>query len=127
MEEKSYQVVYVDKFYDARESATVSQNLRDLFGLNEKVIRRLASGEPVVVKKWVSYSIAEPIHVAICEAGGTAWIEEMEEGRGLGYRDRRMQQRRQLSDRRQHYRGSSILPDRRNKCGRRSSDGFQRH
>ncbi len=127
MEGKNYQVVYIDKFYDARESATVSQNLRDLFGLNEKVIRRLASGEPVVVKKSVSYSIAEPIQVAICEAGGTAWIEEMEVERGLGYRDRRKQQRRQLSDRRQYYRGSSILPDRRHKCGRRSSDGFRQH
>lgn len=122
MGEKIYQVLYIDKFADAIEAATTSQSLRKLFGLDEKAIARLASGKPTVVKKNVPYAAANRLHEAICEAGGTCWVEEV--GDRQAYGDRREEMRRQLFDRRCAYRGSAIVPDRRKSCGRRSSDEY---
>jgi len=68
--------------------------------------------------------VASPIHAAICDAGGTCWIEEMTVGQS--YTDRRHERRRELLDRRSNYRGSAIVPDRRQGGGRRSSDEYMR-
>jgi len=111
MGEKIYQVLYADKFVDVMEAAVTAKSLRRLFGLDDKVAARLASGRPVVVKMNAPYAVASPIHAAICDAGGTCWIEEMTVGQS--YTDRRHERCRELLDRRSNYRGSAIVPDRR--------------
>jgi hypothetical protein len=120
--EKHYEVLYVDKFTDGAKAEYARENLRKLFHLNEQHLTRLASGEPVIIKKKVDLDEAVRYRQAIAAAGGTAWVQALDE-RG-NHCERRKQSRRQLTDRRLRYRASSIQPDRRQSCGRRSTDNL---
>lgn len=121
MKGQHYEVLYIDKFTDVAVAEYAKNNLRKLFQLDDKHIQRLSSGEPVVIKKDIDLDEAVKYRQAIAQAGGVAWVQSLNE---LGlHQERRKGKRRQLLDRRGSYRGSSIQPDRRETCGRRSTDG----
>ena len=123
--EAQYAVLYIDKFTDSAKAQYTRENLRETFHLADKHLDRLASGEPVVIKKLVSYDEALRYREAVVVAGGVAWVQALDPD-GI-HRERRQDKRRQLVDRRAHYRASSIQPDRRQDCGRRSSDNTVFH
>ena len=117
---QQYEVLYIDKFTDAAKADYARNNLRQAFNLQEHHINRLSTGEPVVIKKKVTYEEALKYRAAVVDAGGVAWVQPLDaNGEHI---ERRQNKRRQLIDRRSHYRASSIQPDRRQNCGRRSSD-----
>lgn len=117
---KTYEVVYIDKFSDAIEADLARISLKERFQLSDRKLDIMASGTPVVVKKGISYEEACKFEEAIKRSGGVCWIQESSPD-GL-YHERRGAKRRALMDRRDHYRGSSIQPDRRMGIGRRSMD-----
>jgi hypothetical protein len=119
--EQHYEVLYIDKFTDGAKAEYARENLRKLFHLNDQHLNRLSTGEPVIVKKKVDLDEALRYRQAIAAMGGTAWVQALDEQGN--HRERRQQNRRLLADRRNHYRASSIQPDRRQSCGRRSTDG----
>lgn len=125
MLKQNYEVLYVDKFQNAQEAAATRQCLSKTFGLQPHQWDRLASGNPVVVKKGVPYEEAERYLNAIAEAGGTAWVQKL--GPDGNHIERRKTNRRQLFDRRAVYRASAIQPDRRQSRGRRSTDKILVH
>lgn len=120
MDSMQYEVVYVDKFSNAAEAQAAIQKLRQTFGLADSHIQHLSSGEPVVIKKQIDLAEATRYQEAVKSAGGVAWIQEVDEN-GF-HHERRKGPRRILFDRRSLYRASSIVPDRRANCGRRSTD-----
>lgn len=117
---KTYEVVYIDKFSDAIEADLARISLKERFQLSDRKLNIMAKGTPVVVKKGISYDEAVKFEDAIKRSGGVCWIQECSPD-GL-YHERRDDKRRDLMDRRDHYRGSSILPDRRMGIGRRTVD-----
>lgn len=120
MESATYEVVYIDKFKGLPSAGLLRERIGKAFGLSEKNLARISSGTPVVIKKRVGLEEAKKYQQAIRDLAGVCWIQSLDaEG---GHRDRRQQNRRAVLDRRSDYRGSSILPDRRSDCGRRSSD-----
>lgn len=120
MEGNYYEVLYVDKFSDLVEAAVVNDTLRKTFGLNHRHLLKLSAGTPVVIKKKVGIEEAERYKGIVMDAGGVAWIQELgPEGEHL---ERRQEKRRSILDRRTVYRASSIVPDRRQDMGRRSTD-----
>ncbi|GAB1258147.1 hypothetical protein NBRC116494_26490 [Aurantivibrio plasticivorans] len=120
MLKQNYEVLYVDKFNSAQEAAATRASLCKTFGLKPHQWDRMSSGDPVVIKKGVAYDEAERYLKAIAQAGGTAWVQELDaDGNHI---ERRTMKRRQLFDRRAVYRASSIQPDRRQSRGRRSTD-----
>jgi len=118
---QQYEVLYIDKFTDAAKAEFARNNLRLAFNLQDHHIDRLSSGDPVVIKKKVSYQEALKYQETVVNAGGVAWVQQLDvNGEHI---ERRQNKRRLLTDRRSHYRASSIQPDRRQSCGRRSTDG----
>lgn len=115
-----YEVVYIDKFSDVVQAEMARNMLQQRFHLDDASLEKLSCGLPVVVKRLVPLVDAKKFESAIKEAGGTCWVQEIASD-GL-HAERREILRRQELDRRGTYRGSSILPDRRQSCGRRSSD-----
>ena len=122
---QQFEVLYIDKFTDSAKAASVKENLRKTFRLNDEHLDRLGSGEPVVIKKLVSLDEAQRYREAVISAGGVAWVQALD-ANGQHY-ERRQEHRRLLADRRSYYRASSIQPDRRQSCGRRSTDGALIH
>ncbi|MGH1472270.1 MAG: hypothetical protein ACRBCS_13850 [Cellvibrionaceae bacterium] len=125
MNTNQYEVVYLDKFTNAVEAKTASKKLQQTFGLAESHIEKMSSGEPVVIKKQVDLEEANRYQEAVKKAGGVAWIQEV--GEDGFHQERRKGARRVTLDRRAVYRASSILPDRRGSCGRRSTDQLTLH
>lgn len=120
MDSARYEVVYIDKFEGLPAADLLRERMRRRFGLNRLQLTRLSSGTPVVIKKGVQLEEAKRYQEAVNELGGTCWVQPLDsEG---GHRERRRRKRRAVLDRRRSYRGSSILPDRRSNCGRRSMD-----
>ncbi|WP_439134132.1 hypothetical protein [Pseudomaricurvus sp.] len=117
---KTYEVVYIDKFTDSIEADLARVSLKERFQLSKRKLDIMSKGTPIVVKKGVSYEEAVKLEDAIKRSGGVCWIQETAPD-GL-YHDRRSDKRREVMDRRDHYRGSSILPDRRMGIGRRTAD-----
>jgi len=120
MESQAYAVIYVDKFADDRAAEQQRERIRRRFQLSESGIARLSCGDPIVVKRGVPLAEAKRYQSAIRAVGGVCWIQVLNENGE--YEDRRQGDRRALLDRRERFRASSILPDRRGSCGRRSSD-----
>jgi len=120
MSSKHYEVVYIDKFSDIAKAEMARDLLRQRFHLDDLSLDKLSCGQPVVVKRLVPLDDAQKFESAIKQAGGTCWVQEVPSD-GV-HTERRELVRRQKIDRRGTYRGSSILPDRRQSCGRRSSD-----
>ena len=118
MGEKIYEIVYIDKFSDNQQATLARQKLQGLFHLSDKQVQYLNSGDPVVVKRDIPMAIAQKFKRAIEGVGATCWIQEM--ANGEPHYERRQEKRRQTMDRRDQYRSSSILPDRRAALGRRS-------
>lgn len=125
MASEQFAVVYVDKTTSPMESAAIQRNLKDVFGLNFRSLERISTGKPVVIKKKIDFDCATQYQEAVQRAGGTAWVQELDE-EGL-HQERRQDKRRLMFDRRTVYRASSIQPDRRQTCGRRSTDQHARH
>lgn len=125
MSASQYEVVYIDKFTDMVEAAIVKDNLQKTFGLKPDHLQKLASGKPVVIKKQVNFDEANRYKAAVDSAGGVAWVQEL--GPDGEHVERRQSGRRQLKDRRAVFRASAILPDRRQNCGRRSTDRSTYH
>ncbi len=123
--EQQYEVLYIDKFTDSAKAQYARENLREAFHLAERHLDQLASGEPVVIKKQVSFEEALRYRQVVVNAGGVAWVQALDAD-GV-HRERRQGNRRHLADRRAYYRASSIQPDRRENCGRRSTDGTVFH
>ncbi|MGQ9425911.1 hypothetical protein ACXYTJ_05090 [Gilvimarinus sp. F26214L] len=120
MDEARYEVVFIDKFSDGAEADLVRGRVRRRFRLSDRAFARITSGSPVVVKRCRELEEARRYLSVIRALGAVCWIQLSEDdGRHV---ERRSIQRRALLDRRAIYRGSSILPDRRGGCGRRSSD-----
>lgn len=117
---KHFEVVYIDKFSDSYKAQLARDNLRAVFGLSTQQLDKLACGDPIVIKKEVSLSEASRYRSAVIDAGGIAWVQELDENGN--HVERRQEKRRQLADRRNYFRASSIQPDRRQNCGRRSTD-----
>lgn len=117
---KAYEVVYIDKFSDMNSAELARENLRRRFGLNDQMISTLSCGVPIVVKKDISLEEAQKFENAIKDSGGVCWIQEM--APDGAFHERRHSSRRTILDRRESFRGSSILPDRRYGMGRRSED-----
>ncbi len=122
MSGQQYEVLYIDKFTDVAVAEYAKENIRKLFHLDQQHMDRLSTGEPVVIKKHVNQQQAEKYKQAIAKAGGVAWAQCLDENGQ--HRERRQSSRRRLLDRRGSYRASSIQPDRRESCGRRSTDGL---
>lgn len=123
--EQQYEVLYIDKFTDAAKAEYARENLRATFHLSEQHLDRLATGEPVIIKKNINLDKALRYRQAVVDAGGVAWVQALDvQGE---HWERRQNNRRQLTDRRTVYRASSIQPDRRQNCGRRSTDGAVFH
>lgn len=125
MAQAQYEVIYIDKFTDAAKANFTRTKMRNLFHLNDKHLDKLGSGDPVVIKKKVSLEEATRYREAVRRVGGVAWVQELSAD-GV-HRERRQGQRRCLPDRRATFRASSIQPDRRQSCGRRSTDGAMLH
>ncbi|MGI1677393.1 MAG: hypothetical protein K6L75_01555 [Cellvibrionaceae bacterium] len=125
MDTNQYEVVYLDKFTDPMEAKSALKKLQETFGLAESHIEKLSSGEPVVIKKKVDLEEATLYQEAVARAGGVAWVQEI--GTDGFHEERRKGPRRVTLDRRTVYRASSILPDRRGSCGRRSTDQLTLH
>ncbi len=121
MSKTLYEVFYIDKFANSAEASVAMANLRVRFKLDSATLKRMNSHLPVSIKRRVSLYVAEKYCQVITEAGGTAWVEEMLDGKAR-IQDRRTGKRRLMLDRRGSYRGSAILPDRRGSRGRRSID-----
>lgn len=119
-ESTRYAVVYIDKFTDPELARTARNNLCRLFNLKQQHLTRLASGDPVVIKKQVNRDTAEKYRDAVVRAGGVAWIQAL--GADGRHYERRQGQRRKLFDRRAFYRISAMVPDRRVGSDRRSVD-----
>lgn len=115
-----YEVVYIDKFEGQPDADLCRQRIGRCFRLSHDALARLSSGSPVVVKKNIGLDEANRYAAAIESAGGVCWVQELD-AQG-SHHERRQQQRREVLDRRDQYRGSSIQPDRRGSCGRRSTD-----
>jgi hypothetical protein len=115
-----YEVVYIDKFTDIVEAEIARKQLQQRFHMTDSVMASLSCGKPVVIKKGVELDEAERYEKAIKDSGGVCWIQKMAPD-GV-HRERRHDERRVNLDRRSEYRGSSIQPDRRTNCGRRSGD-----
>lgn len=120
MERSLYDVCYVDKFHNHPNANILRERIAHRFRLTEQALAHLSTGEPVVVKKKVELGEAKRYVAAFRAVGGVCWIQpQAMDGR---YRERRHQWRRSLLDRRAKYRASSVQPDRRQSCGRRSTD-----
>ncbi len=120
MGERIYQVIYIDKFANPEEAQASYQQIQDTFQLSEQAIRQLQSQKPVPIKQNTNRETAQTICELMNSLGATCWLQEMSADEA--FFDRREEKRRQQFDRRQHYRSSSIQPDRRHDCGRRSTD-----
>jgi hypothetical protein len=124
MDSQKYEIVYIDKFIDIVEAEIARDALRQRFHLSEKIVERLSSGMPVVIKKSVDLHEAERYQQAIKEAGGVCWVQQMTPD--CAHHERRLFNRRMKSCRRNEVRSSSIVPDRRKQesdgGGRRSRD-----
>lgn len=120
MERGNYDVFYIDKFHRHPNADALRERIGRRFKLSDQALAHLSSGEPVVVKKSVSLQEAKRYLAAFCAVGGVCWIQPSSgDGR---FHERRKHWRRSLLDRRAIYRASSIQPDRRQSCGRRSTD-----
>lgn len=122
-EAADYAVIFIDKFEQGPVAKLMRDGLRKRFRLSQATLAHLCSGRPVVVKKGLRLDDARRYRAAIQSVGGVCWIQATDADGRL--RERRRSERRQLPDRRDTYRGSSIQPDRRAACGRRSSDGVR--
>ncbi|GAA5316157.1 MAG: hypothetical protein AseanaTS_13620 [Candidatus Pelagadaptatus aseana] len=120
-----YEVVYIDKFTDIVEAEIARKQLQQRFHMSDGVLQSLSCGKPVVIKKGVDLEEAERYEKAIKDSGGVCWIQKMSEDGA--HHERRHNERRLNLDRRSEYRGSSIQPDRRANCGRRTSDNNSKH
>ena len=116
-----YEVFYIEKCEDRESALVTKENLRVKFKINDATLMRMNTGKPLSIKRHVSLNVAEKYCQALIGAGGTAWLEEMEYGLSRSA-DRRADKRRLLLDRRNIYRGSALVPDRRDRVGRRSTD-----
>ena len=116
-----YEVFYIDKFTNSNTARVAMANLRTKFKLNSAILKQMSSRKPISIKRHISLNIAEKYCQALIDTGGTAWVEEMVAGIPRAG-DRRADKRRLLQDRRDLYRGSAIVPDRRASMGRRSVD-----
>ncbi len=125
MASTQFEVVYVDKTTSPMDSAAIQRNLKEIFGLNLSTLERISTGEPVVIKRKLDFEEASRYQAAVKRAGGIAWVQELDEN-GM-HQERRQKSRRNKLDRRAIYRASSVQPDRRQSCGRRSSDQHARH
>ena len=78
----------------------------------------------MVVKVGLQLEQAQRYQEVIEQAGAMTEIESDPDGAFFapGEKERRIEQRRKLGDRRAIHRSSSILPDRRKNTGRRESD-----
>ncbi|MCW8196483.1 ribosomal protein L7/L12 [Proteobacteria bacterium 005FR1] len=115
-----YEVVYIDKFGSEPDADLRRERIGRRFRLSRAALERLSSGAPIVVKKKVTLEEADRYAAAIEAVGGVCWVQAVDADGG--HYERRQTQRRQTLDRRTQYRGSSIQPDRRGSCGRRSTD-----
>jgi len=120
MSQGRYEVVYIDKFDNLLAAELFREQIRKRFKLNPTQLARLSCGLPVVVKKQVDLEEAKRYQSAFKRAGGVCWIQAL--GPDGKHYERRQGVRRQLLDRRTAFRASSVFPDRRQSCGRRSSD-----
>ena len=120
MGERLYEVVYIDKFDDLLAAELFRDQVRKRFKLNTEQLNRLSTGLPVVVKKRISYEEAQTFRLAIKNAGGVCWVQEL--GADGKHFERRQGDRRGAMSRRAAFRASSKLPDRRRSKGRRSTD-----
>lgn len=118
----TYRVVFSGKIKQGCDPNQVKSNLAGIFKLDPKQpehlskLKRLFSGQPVVIKDKLSKSEAEKYQSVISGAGCVSKIEPTH------LEERRKDQRRKRGDRRSVRRSSSILPDRRTNPGRRDSD-----
>lgn len=119
-----YEVVYIDKFESQPRPDLPRERIRRRFRLSREALIRLSCGAPVVVKRNVSLDEAKRYASAIKAVGGVCWIQPLD-GNGRHW-ERRQRSRRRTLDRRGGYRPSSIMPDRRGSCGRRSTDLWHR-
>lgn len=120
MERNSYDVFYIDKFHKHPNAHELRSRVGRRFKLSAKALDHLSSGEPIAVKKSVSLHEAKRYLSAFRSVGGVCWIQPSSgDGR---FHERRQLWRRSLLDRRAIFRASSIQPDRRQSCGRRSTD-----
>lgn len=120
MERNRYDVFYIDKFHNRPNADELRERVGRRFKLSAKALGHLSSGEPTAVKKSVSLQEAKRYLSAFRSVGGISWIQPSSvDGR---FHERRQLWRRSLFDRRAIYRASSIQPDRRQSCGRRSTD-----
>lgn len=120
MERSLYDVFYIDKFHHQPNADALRERIGRRFRLTAEALAHLSSGEPVVVKKSVKLAEAKRYLAAFRAVGGACWIQpHAADGR---FRERRREWRRSLLDRRAIYRASSVQPDRRQSCGRRSTD-----
>ena len=120
MSERLYEVVYVDKFDDLLAAELFRDQVRKRFKLNTEQLGRLSTGLPVVVKKRIGFDEAQTYRIAIQNAGGVCWVQEL--GPSGKHFERRRGERRKPPPRRSAFRASSHLPDRRRASGRRSTD-----
>ncbi len=120
MGERIYQVIYIDKFASPAEAQTSYRRIKDAFHLSDQAITQLQSQKPVPIKQNINRDTAQTICELMSSLGATCWLQEMNAEEA--FFDRRQDKRRQQLDRRQQYRSSSIQPDRRHDCGRRSTD-----
>ncbi len=122
MDNKFYEVVYVDKFVCRSESDDMAQWFRRHFGLDQRHLEMLGSGNPVILKKNILIDTAERLQRKIQALGGVCWIQQTPPA-GEPHERRRMQRRR-CAERRQTWRLDTMVADRRVNLGRRSSDWF---
>lgn len=122
MDPTTYRVVFSGKIKQGCDPNQVKKNLAKIFKLDparpEQLakLKKLFSGQPVVIKDKLSKPEAEKYHRVISGAGCISRMEPTLDN------ERRRDQRRKRGDRRSVRRSSSILPDRRTNPGRREAD-----
>ena len=121
-----FQVVFLGVVEEGLAVENVREAMAKEFRLQPKFVEHLFSGRPVVVKRSVDAETAMRYKYLIDTMGGNSRIEPMpiqQTGPGMaGFVERRSAFRRQLSDRRCAVRTVGFMDDRRQGCGRRSSD-----
>ena len=120
MKPEFFRVIFNGQIAPGADPAEVKNNLSRLFKLDPaepqdlEKLKRLFSGNKVIIKDKLSLEAAENYRRAIKNAGALCEIKPVLE--------RRQTQRRVQGDRRAIRRTSSIQPDRRKNGGRREAD-----
>jgi len=111
-----YAVCYIDKFSDPLKSQAITYALGQKFKLNSKATFRLASGQPVIVKRATPMKSAYALKSLIDKLGGCCWVQQLDASER--FHERRQGSRRASADRRDIPR-TNIEPDRRGRQNRR--------